>query len=128
MQLVDARARTTCSVPPATLEAAERLRDAMSFELNYARGGGGSGGAMRDGGMTTAAAEMRAGNTPDASSTAAAMVRKPLAHGAITRHAVVADVWSHDDSGGVLSPDASADISMALIADISCPAIGIVTS
>jgi hypothetical protein len=114
-----------CGVPPATLEAAERLRNAMSFELDYARGGGGSGGAVRDDGMTADAAETSSGIAPEASLTVAAMVRKPLAHGAITRHAVVADVWSHDDCGGVLSPDASTDISMALIAAISCPATDI---
>lgn len=118
MQWVDARARTMRGVPPATLEAAERLRNATSFELDYARGGGGSGGAIREGGMTTDAAEMRSANTPARWLATAAMVRKPLAQGAITRHAVAVASWAHDDAGGALSCETSIDMSMTLIPTI----------
>lgn len=111
--------------PVSYLGGSRRLRNAKCCELNYARGGGSSGGLVRDGGMTTVATAMRSGNAPASSLTVAAMARKPLAHGAITKHAVAADSWLHDDSGGGASGEAWVDISMALMSTAACDAVAL---
>jgi hypothetical protein len=114
-----------CGYPPATTEAADGSRTQSVLELNYARGGGGSGAVVADSGMTIVAAMMRSGNAPASSSTVAAIATKPLAQGAITKHAVAADSWSHEGSCGVPPGEMSSGISMPLMSFAVWPAIGL---
>jgi hypothetical protein len=120
----NAAALETCNHPPATSEVADGSETESFFELNYARGGGSSGGMVRDAGMTIVAAAIRSGNALASSATLAEMVMKPLAQGAITRHALAADSWSHE-SGDVGSVATPSGMCMALMSTAGAAAIAI---